>query len=78
VIRKALLSVFALAAAAVVSGAFAVAGASSIDAGNSIAGTWLVTVNGRATLYDLNGNVLQNFPVVASGTRLPVERIPES
>ena len=34
-----------------------------------------MTVAARATLYDLNGNVLQAFPVVASGVRLPVERI---
>ena len=36
-----------------------------------------MTVAARATLYDLNGNVLQAFPVVASGVRLPVERIPD-
>ena len=37
-----------------------------------------MTVARRATHYDLNGNVLQSFPIVASGTRLPVERIPKS
>jgi hypothetical protein len=29
----------------------------------------------RATLYDLNGNVISSFPVVASGQRLQIERI---
>jgi hypothetical protein len=36
-----------------------------------------MTVAARATLYDLNGNVLSSFPVVATGERLPVERIPD-
>ena len=34
-------------------------------------------VAARATLYDLNGNVLSSFPVVATGERLQVERIPD-
>ena len=158
-IKRLLLSALALAAVVVATGVFAGVGAGSDSAGNSIAGTWTVTVNrpaplppltslqvftsdgswvemanedpktrtsqfgsweridgrlyaasgrifrydaqgahvatmkinrtmrlsqdgqsmavvARATLYDLNGNVLQDFPVVASGERLPVERIP--
>lgn len=158
-IKKSLLSALALAAVLLATGIFAGVGAGSDGAGNSIAGTWSVTVNrpaplppltslqvftsdgswiemanedpatrtsqfgsweridgrlyaasgvifryaqgahvatmkinrnmrlsqdgqsmtvaARATLYDLNGNVLQAFPVVASGVRLPVERIPD-
>jgi hypothetical protein len=30
---------------------------------------------GRATTYDLNGNVISSFPVVATGERMQVERI---
>ncbi len=36
-----------------------------------------MTVAARATLYDLSGNVLSSFPVVATGERLQVERIPD-
>jgi hypothetical protein len=32
---------------------------------------------GRATLYDLDGNVLTSFPVTASGVRLEIEQTPE-
>jgi hypothetical protein len=32
---------------------------------------------GRATTYDLNGNVISSFPVVANGERMQVERIPD-
>jgi hypothetical protein len=32
---------------------------------------------GRATTYDLNGNVLASFPVSASGVRLEIESTPE-
>jgi hypothetical protein len=32
---------------------------------------------GRATTYDLNGNVISSFPVVAHGDRMQVERIPD-
>ena len=159
-IKRSLLSALALAAVLVATGVFAGVGAGSDNSGNSVAGTWSVTVNrpaplppltslqvftsdgswiematedpktrtsqfgsweriegrlyaasgvifrydaqgahvatmkinrnmrlsqdgqsmtvaARATLYDLNGNVLQAFPVVASGVRLPVERIPD-
>ena len=34
-----------------------------------------MTVVARATLYDLNGNVVTSFPVSATGERIPVERI---
>ncbi|MBA3400465.1 MAG: hypothetical protein H0U05_00610, partial [Actinobacteria bacterium] len=36
-----------------------------------------MTVAARATLYDLSGNVLTSFPVVATGERMQVERIPD-
>jgi hypothetical protein len=36
-----------------------------------------MTVAARATTYDLNGNVIASIPVVATGERLPVERIPD-
>jgi hypothetical protein len=36
-----------------------------------------MTIAARATTYDLNGNVIASFAVVASGERLPVERIPD-
>jgi hypothetical protein len=36
-----------------------------------------MTVVARATLYDLAGNVVTSFPVVATGERLQVERIPD-
>jgi hypothetical protein len=31
----------------------------------------------RATTYDLNGNVIASFPVVATGERMEIERIPD-
>lgn len=36
-----------------------------------------MAVVARATTYDLQGNVVASFPVVASGERLQVERIPD-
>jgi hypothetical protein len=36
-----------------------------------------MTVAARATLYDLAGNVVTSFPVVATGERMQVERIPD-
>lgn len=36
-----------------------------------------MAVAARATTYDLQGNVVASFPVVASGERLEVERIPD-
>ena len=36
-----------------------------------------MTVVARATLYDLAGHVVSSFPVVATGERLLVERIPD-
>jgi hypothetical protein len=36
-----------------------------------------MAVVARATTYDLQGNVIASFPVVASGERLQVERIPD-
>ncbi len=36
-----------------------------------------MAVAARATTYDLQGNVITSFPVVASGDRLQVERIPD-
>lgn len=34
-------------------------------------------VAARATLYDLNGNVISSFPVLSTGERMQVERIPD-
>ena len=31
----------------------------------------------RATTYDLNGNVIASFPVVASGERMQIDHIPD-
>jgi hypothetical protein len=159
--RKTLAGAIALAAVTAVVGTAASAGASSGDAGNQLAGTWVVTVNrpapappltslqiftsdgsvienaneapasrtdsygtwhrvegrlyaasalilrfnpqtgaqvatvkinrnirlsedgqsffhaGRATTYDLDGNVISSFPVTASGVRMQVESTPE-
>jgi hypothetical protein len=32
---------------------------------------------GRATTYDLNGNVIASYPVVATGERMQIERVPD-
>lgn len=36
-----------------------------------------MTVAARATLYNLAGGVISSFPVVATGERLQIERIPD-
>jgi hypothetical protein len=36
-----------------------------------------MTVVAKATLYDLAGHVVSSFPVVATGERMQVERIPD-